>query len=193
MQTLAMGDPTATPPIPSDSVIYSLMVTAMSNGSAAAQASLSSPTTVEHIKSAIMSTSAGRGGIFLPMVPVALAQVLDGTSNTFLCGEKYMDPLGNGGYSGGMQHGDNWPAFCGFDAESVRGDDRTDSGTNLEGPLQDQPGYEANYHFGSPHAGMLNMAFCDGSVHQISYGISGAIYTELGNRADGAAIDASMY
>ena len=47
--------------------------------------------------------------------------------------------------------------------------------------------------FGSAHAGMCNMAFCDGSVHQISYGIAPTIHWQLGNRADGNAIDASMY
>ena len=40
---------------------------------------------------------------------------------------------------------------------------------------------------------MCNMAFCDGSVHQISYGVSHTIFDQLSNRADGDAIDASMY
>jgi len=54
-------------------------------------------------------------------------------------------------------------------------------------------GYSDPFCFGSAHAGMCNMAFCDGSVHQISYGIAPTIHWELGNRADGNAIDASMY
>ena len=60
-------------------------------------------------------------------------------------------------------------------------------------PRQDMMGYSDPFCFGSAHAGMCNMAFCDGSVHQISYGIAPVIHWELGNRADGNAIDASMY
>ncbi len=47
--------------------------------------------------------------------------------------------------------------------------------------------------FGSAHAGACNMAFCDGSVHQISYGIAPAIHAALANRKDGKKIDESMY
>ena len=58
---------------------------------------------------------------------------------------------------------------------------------------QDQPGYCELLYVLQRDAGMCNMAFCDGSVHQISYGIAATIFSELGNRADGQAIDASMY
>ena len=37
------------------------------------------------------------------------------------------------------------------------------------------------------------MAFCDRSVHPISYGISIPVWFHLGNRNDGQALDASMY
>jgi hypothetical protein len=37
------------------------------------------------------------------------------------------------------------------------------------------------------------MSLCDGSVHQISYGIADAIHRQLAKRSDGGAIDASIY
>jgi prepilin-type N-terminal cleavage/methylation domain-containing protein/prepilin-type processing-associated H-X9-DG protein len=168
-----------------DSVMGPLLTTALLTGSAAAQTSLSAATNVEHLKALIANTDVGRGGIFIPMGQVTIAQVSDGTSNTILGGEKYMNPFN---YTTGAEHGDNYPSICGFDPNNVRGDE----GGGYT-PRQDQPGYESNFYFGSPHAGMCNMVFCDGSVHQISYGISHAIFGQLGNRADGGAIDASMY
>ncbi len=60
-------------------------------------------------------------------------------------------------------------------------------------PHQDMPGYANTMIWGSAHAGMFNTAFCDGSVHQLSYGVSMSILYELSNRNDGNAIDASMY
>ena len=69
---------------------------------------------------------------------------------------------------------------------------RAPSDTITSTPRQDTQGFYSD-GWGSPHAGMMNMAFCDGSVHQISYGISLTIFKQLCNRADGNAIDASMY
>jgi prepilin-type N-terminal cleavage/methylation domain-containing protein/prepilin-type processing-associated H-X9-DG protein len=169
----------------SDSVMLTVMNNALQNGSAAAQGSMSDPTTAQHLRALIATTDPGIGGIFIPLVPVTLAQVSDGTSNTILCGEKYMNP---NDYTTGAEHGDNYPPCGGFDPNNIRGDERGEYT-----PRQDQAGYESNFYFGSPHAGMCNMAFCDGSVHQISYGISHAVFGQLGNRADGIAIDASMY
>ena len=40
---------------------------------------------------------------------------------------------------------------------------------------------------------MCNMAFANGSVHQISYGISATINGAAWQLRDGNAIDASMY
>jgi len=36
--------------------------------------------------------------------------------------------------------------------------------------------------FGSPHPATFNMAFCDGSVHPISYAIDASLHQALGNR-----------
>jgi prepilin-type N-terminal cleavage/methylation domain-containing protein/prepilin-type processing-associated H-X9-DG protein len=47
--------------------------------------------------------------------------------------------------------------------------------------------------FGSAHAGALNMAFCDGSVHAISYEIDATVHAMLSDRQDGNTVDASPY
>ena len=155
--------------------------TAIALGPAACQPYLSNPAYVESSKALIGTQPGGQGGLIVPLYPVAIAQVSDGTSNVILCGEKYMDP---NQYLTGTEHGDEWCTFGGYDPETER---------YSHIPVQDQPGVVSADYWGSAHAGMCNMAFCDGSVHQISYGISTSIMTELCNRADGAAIDASMY
>jgi prepilin-type processing-associated H-X9-DG protein len=158
------------------------MATAVLQGTYATQQQcLGNPAIVELAKALIGKTPAGQGGIVFRMSQVTVAQISDGTSNVILCGEKYIDPHH---YFTGLGHGDQWHSFGGYDPQTER--------YNL-GPIQDQPGYEAPGYWGSVHAGMCNMAFCDGSVHQISYGIATKIMQQLCNRADGAAIDASMY
>ncbi len=155
---------------------------------------------VEGLKAELTNTTAGRGGLFFYTLATTLAAIGDGTSNTYLCGEKYID---SNHYFDGLDYGDDWCDYCGYDPDMIRYVTDSEgpptvaalSTNNGQGyqPRQDMPGYSNGDIFGSAHAGMCNMAFCDGSVHQISYGISPTIHVELGNRNDGAAIDASMY
>ncbi len=60
-------------------------------------------------------------------------------------------------------------------------------------PYADQSGFYPKYannastiapSFGSVHAGAMNMAFCDGSVQSIEYGIDPAVYFKYGGRDD---------
>ena len=113
-----------------------------------------------------------------------IASILDGTSNTYLIGEKYVRPESYGGSSGAAYDGgDNETAYGGLDADNYRSTGSV--------PLQDQSNYSSVYSFGSAHAGRFNMMFCDGSVHSISYSIELETYKRLGNRKDGQAIDGS--
>jgi prepilin-type N-terminal cleavage/methylation domain-containing protein/prepilin-type processing-associated H-X9-DG protein len=173
LDSLAIANPT--------SPLYTAMVAALMTGTASAQQYVNDPVTVESIKALVGTQPAAQGGIFYQFSSVTVAQISDGTSNVFLCGEKYINPSH---YFDGIAHGDNWCPFGGFDPQTER--------YYYLPPRQDTPNYDSDC-WGSPHAGMCNMAFCDGSVHQISYGISTAIFKQLSNRADGAAIDASMY
>jgi prepilin-type processing-associated H-X9-DG protein len=156
---------------------------------------LSNPTTAESMKAALASTPAGQGGIFFYALTTTMAQISDGTSNTYLCGEKYIDANHYLDGLDGTPGGDS-DCICdynGYDADMVRMVGADDLPAHGWPPRQDMPGLSSLNMFGSAHAGMCNMAFCDGSVHQISYGIAAIIHWELGNRADGNAIDASMY
>jgi prepilin-type N-terminal cleavage/methylation domain-containing protein/prepilin-type processing-associated H-X9-DG protein len=114
---------------------------------------------------------------------VRVAEVTDGTSWTFLVGEKWVSP---DEYLTGDNGGDDASAYAGHDWGNARW---TNPGFP---PLQDRAGGYYSRHFGSAHPGGLNMAFCDGSVQTISYSIDLTVYAYLGNRHDNQPIDGSM-
>ncbi len=107
-----------------------------------------------------------------------MADLVDGTSNTYLVGEKNIDV---DYYATGQDLGDNEAALCGDNADVSR--------WTYSPPLPDTNAVLFIF-FGSAHANGVNMAFCDGSVQQISYSIDPEVHMNLGNRKDGAAIDA---
>lgn len=123
------------------------------------------------------------GVIFLrSQMPVS--DITDGASNTFLLGEKYLDPKN---YSTGLDSGDNENMYTGFDCDNHRW---TFTGI---GPQQDHTGLTNIKSFGSVHTSGFNMAFCDGSVRSISYSIDNGIWCCLGSRKDGKPIDARSF
>jgi prepilin-type processing-associated H-X9-DG protein len=118
-----------------------------------------------------------------------LSQISDGTSNTYLIGEKYMmpeyyeeSPIGGGGYA------DNQSVYTGFEWDNERRAWNPLDGidTTLAQPRQDTPRLDGPmlHAFGSAHAGGLNMAMCDGSVHYLSYDIDPNTHRYLASRLD---------
>ncbi len=108
--------------------------------------------------------------------------VRDGMSNTYLIGEKYLNPDKYSSWDGG---GDAQSMFIGLDPDSVR----------WAGPqypvLQDRMGVSYHVNFGGPHASGCQFVFCDGSVRTISFSIEAETHRRLGNRADMLPVDAS--
>jgi prepilin-type N-terminal cleavage/methylation domain-containing protein/prepilin-type processing-associated H-X9-DG protein len=129
-------------------------------------------------------------GIFYAGSMLTMADITDGTTNTYLCGEKY---LGTDYYAIGWDGGDNEMALCGQQHDNTRWTGTTMTPPSLYTPYCDAPGTSNIYAFGSAHVNGFQMAFCDGSVQMMSYSIDLKIHRYLGNRKDGHTIDAKAF
>jgi prepilin-type N-terminal cleavage/methylation domain-containing protein len=115
------------------------------------------------------------------------SDVTDGTSNTYLIGEKMLCP---DAYYSGNDLCDNGDAFQGNNADITRWSRWNFNPTSYIPPMQDTPGYWHSYAFGSAHAISFGMAFCDGSVQAIVYSVDLEVHRCLCNRKDDIAVDA---
>ena len=113
---------------------------------------------------------------------VTIANIRDGTSNTYLIGEKNINP---DRYETTFAPGDSQCMYNGHDEDNVR---YANSSYKL---IPDTPGSNAEQCFGGPHPGACMFVFGDGSVHAISYSIDVTVHTRLANRKDGEPIDVS--
>ncbi len=114
-----------------------------------------------------------QGGMFFIASHLNDADVIDGTSRTYLVGEKYLQ---TDAYESGNGCDDN-VAWSGADWDTLR------DTNNL--PHQDRKGWAGySYIFGSAHAGVLGMVMADGSVHSVSYSIDKTVHQNLGCRND---------
>jgi prepilin-type processing-associated H-X9-DG protein len=138
-------------------------------------------------------------GVIYYRSEVSGKRIIDGTSNTYLIGERFMRPTA---YETMLTltiapldyYGENQGAYSGFEWENhrVAWNPASTYAKELYQPRQDAelgvdgPGFLA---FGSAHAGSFNMAMCDGSVHGISYDIDTDTHRYLANRLDGQAVE----
>ena len=115
-------------------------------------------------------------GVMLSCSEITIGEIRDGTTNTYLCGEKYSCV-------------DRYETSCCCDdsGQFSGADPDTGRGTKAN-PSQDRSGYIWRQAFGSPHAGTFGMTMCDASVHRVSYSIDPEVHRYLGSRADGQAV-----
>ena len=113
---------------------------------------------------------------------IRLASITDGSSNTYLIGEKY---LNSDSYENSNDGGDCEGMYAGFGNDNTRFCNYA--------PMQDQAGTMNYCMFGSAHPSGFNMAMCDGSVRRISYTIASTIHACLGNRKDGQPVTAGSF
>jgi prepilin-type N-terminal cleavage/methylation domain-containing protein len=115
--------------------------------------------------------------------PTRFADIVDGTSNTLLVGDKRM----NTGLLGQLQKDDDTGYASGFDADVIRQTNRA--------PLPDYraPVGDGDLRFGSSHIGRFNVGLADGSVISLSYSIDPTVFGYLGNANDGQAINTNDF
>lgn len=128
-------------------------------------------------------------GIFYGASQTTMADVRDGTSNTYLCAEKYLKSTD---YTTGTDTGDDQNAYTGCQDDVIRWvGPYTDTQMGSSTPMQDRSDVTNVYIFGSSHSNGFNAAMCDGSVRSIPYSLDLETHRRLGNRKDCQPIDGS--
>ncbi|MBQ2822771.1 MAG: DUF1559 domain-containing protein [Thermoguttaceae bacterium] len=121
-------------------------------------------------------------GTIYALSEVTIAQIKDGTTNTYLFGEKYVQ---SSTYETAGSSCDDNGIWVGADCDSCRVTYKSSATI----PVQDRANYdEYSMRFGSPHAGAFGMAMCDGSTQRISYSIDQETHYWLGVRNDGESV-----
>lgn len=130
-------------------------------------------------------------GISYERSTIAIRQVTDGISKTYLIAERYIP---QSDYMTGMNDGDNETWCTGFNNDNYRKTGRLDGSEIVELlPIPDTTPDDADSlgRFGSPHPVGWNASYCDGSVRTVSYEIDWRIHRDLGSRMDGNVPDTS--
>jgi prepilin-type processing-associated H-X9-DG protein len=117
-------------------------------------------------------------GAVQQFLPVRIADITDGTTNTLLVGEKRI----NRALLGTKQIDDNQGYTSGFNYDTIRKTTRPPA-PDYFAPVGDGGGL-----FGSSHTGSVNFVLADGSVRTIPFSINATVFKYLGQRNDGQAI-----
>ena len=118
-------------------------------------------------------------GVCFQRSTISIGKLEDGTSKTYLIGEKYLDP---NHYTTGMDPADNETWCTGYNNDNYR-----IANLNLP-PQRDTIGFRNTQGFGSAHQSTWNMAYCDGHVEGMSYTIDKPAHMAAANRGDGSVL-----
>lgn len=122
-------------------------------------------------------------GISHVHIATPLRRITDGSSCTYLVGEKYLEPQH---YETGESIGDKVSLYAGYCTDNHRFTGFTESTLPPAGdgslPISN---VQANLRFGSAHSTGVNMVFCDGSTHLIDFDIDPLTHYRLGHTFDG--------
>ena len=128
-------------------------------------------------------------GVIFRRSEIKISDITDGTSNTYMVAEKYLEPRY---YMTGASMGDDEGVFNGFNGDVCR------LATRDLPPMRDTAGVSSGatdnvFKLGSAHYGGFNVMFADASVKLINYDIDLEVHNSLGSRNGGEMIDSSMY
>jgi prepilin-type N-terminal cleavage/methylation domain-containing protein len=144
----------------------------------------------------------GLTGVIFQRSEIKISQITDGTTHTYLLGEKNVNPLD---YETCLLGNDDQSMYNGHDKDNLRSTFVWFPGFENQGapryvPTPDTPAVtlggkpkEFDWYFGGPHPGGWIALFCDGSVHFLPYDMDPTVHQNFGNRKDGNAIDAGLF
>jgi prepilin-type N-terminal cleavage/methylation domain-containing protein len=126
-----------------------------------------------------------QSGVSFLGAEIKLKHISDGTTKTYMVGEKSLNPDLYDTLEPVLNGGDNHSYFQGFDWDVNRWADFP--------PLRDTPGLDSYTQFGSVHPGGWYAVMCDGSVRSISYDVDKFVHRHMANRGDGQTIPDASY
>jgi prepilin-type N-terminal cleavage/methylation domain-containing protein/prepilin-type processing-associated H-X9-DG protein len=110
-------------------------------------------------------------GVIFLRSQIRLTDIANGTSNTYLVGEKYAN---SSHYYTGADEGDDEAMLTGMDSCTSR--------CTALAPVRDTPDRNDVFRFGSAHVSGCNMLYCDGRVELVAYSVDPAVHKKAGNR-----------
>lgn len=122
-------------------------------------------------------------GVICQISMISPRHIEDGTSHTYLCGERYINANHYEGTPASSGDNETWCTGMNNDNYRTAGlQPRADSLVPIKGSTTYSDGSDI---FGSAHASAMHMAFCDGHVASIDYDIDLQVHKNNGNRRDG--------
>jgi hypothetical protein len=122
-----------------------------------------------------------RTGVSYQYSAVRARQIVDGTSNTFMLGEK---ALSWEAYYDGSDTADDQCVYSGNDNDNVGFTGKKEDDIYLPQPDTRPESADLKFRFGGPHVDGFIMAMCDGSVSLMSFDVDAVPFWLLGGRSD---------
>jgi prepilin-type processing-associated H-X9-DG protein len=141
-------------------------------------------------------------GIMYYRSEMRMSQLVDGTSKTYMVGEKWMPSDGYDGTTDPEDStdtmGDDQSLYTGyvFDGHRVAWNPVSPKPQEAFQPSQDSVGVgssDEERRFGSAHSSAFQMVFCDGSVRSVGYDIDPLAHRALAHRFDGEVVQEGAF